>query len=109
MSNIVRLTPHRTAGPSEHRDQDAEVVAITDRRKVYNVDEVADMLGLSLGGTYQLCRNGGIPPAKKLGNRWVVPKRAFHAWLDDLPEATDDDIHTDRRQWDSGRHPEDRR
>lgn len=47
---------------------------------VYTVEEVSELLGLALGGTYVLVRNGTIP-AKKLGGRWVVPKDRFHAWL----------------------------
>jgi len=47
---------------------------------VYTVEEVAELLGLALGGTYVLVRNGTIP-AKKLGGRWVIPKDRFHAWL----------------------------
>lgn len=47
---------------------------------VYTVEEVSELLGLALGGTYVLVRNGTIP-AKKLGGRWVIPKDRFHAWL----------------------------
>lgn len=47
---------------------------------VYTVEEVSELLGLALGGTYVLVRNGTIP-AKKLGGRWVIPKVRFHAWL----------------------------
>src|SRR5262245_9947165 len=49
---------------------------------VYSVQQVADLLGLSLNSTYNLVRCGEIP-AKQLGSRWVVPKARFHAWLDD--------------------------
>ncbi len=59
-------------------------------RAVYNVREVSEMLSISLGGTYQLCRNGKIP-ALKLGGRWVVPKARFHTWLDNLPADPGDD------------------
>lgn len=59
-------------------------------RAVYNVREVSEMLSISLGGTYQLCREGKIP-AIKLGGRWVVPKTRFHAWLDNLPTADPED------------------
>lgn len=54
-------------------------------RAVYTVREVADLLGLSLGSTYTLLRLGEIP-AKQLGSRWVIPKQAFHTWLDDQPD-----------------------
>ena len=59
-------------------------------RAVYNVREVSEMLSISLGGTYQLCREGKIP-ALKLGGRWVVPKARFHIWLDNLPTADPED------------------
>lgn len=58
---------------------------------VYTVAEVAELLSLSIGSTYTLIRNGEIP-AKKMGGRWVVPKRRFHAWLDELPEATLEEV-----------------
>lgn len=50
-------------------------------RLTYTVNEVADLLGLGLGSTYTAIRSGEIP-ARKLGARWVIPKAAFHAWLD---------------------------
>ena len=48
---------------------------------VYTVAEVSELLGLGLGLTYELVRNREIP-ARKLGSRWVIPKAAFHTWLD---------------------------
>lgn len=47
----------------------------------YTVREVARLLGLSLGTTYALVRDGSIP-ATRLGGRWVIPKQRFHSWLD---------------------------
>lgn len=63
-----------------------------DDRAVYTVAQVAELLSLSLGSTYALVRSGEIP-ARKLGRRWVIPKRRFHTWLDQLPTAPppDDD------------------
>jgi excisionase family DNA binding protein len=58
-------------------------------RAVYTVQEVAHLLGLALGGTYTLIREGTIP-AIKMGGRWVVPKKRFHAWLDGLEDQADD-------------------
>ena len=49
-------------------------------RLTYTVNEVSDLLGLGLGLTYAAIRSGEIP-ARKLGSRWVIPKDAFHAWL----------------------------
>jgi excisionase family DNA binding protein len=47
------------------------------------VKEVAYLLTLSLGNTYELIRAGTIP-AHRLGRRWVIPRARFHAWLDSL-------------------------
>jgi excisionase family DNA binding protein len=52
---------------------------------VYTVPQVAQLLSLSLGGTYALVRSGAIP-ARKIGARWVIPKGRFHAWLDSVDE-----------------------
>lgn len=67
-------------------------------RVVYTVQEVADMLGLALNGTYTLIREGTIP-ALKMGGRWVVPKSRFHAWLDGIEDQADeaDDVPSPRR------------
>ncbi|MFG1891803.1 helix-turn-helix domain-containing protein [Micromonospora sp. NPDC049051] len=60
-------------------------------RAVYTVAETAHILSLSLGSTYALVRPGEIP-AIKLGGRWLIPKRRLHQWLDELPEATTEDV-----------------
>jgi excisionase family DNA binding protein len=68
-------------------------------RLVYTVQEVADMLGLALGGTYTLIREGCIP-AIKMGGRWVVPKTRFHTWLDglDLDDEPESNVPRDRER-----------
>ena len=53
----------------------------TPSRAAYTVREVAALLGLSPGTTYALVRAGAIP-ARRMGGRWIVPKRRFHRWLD---------------------------
>jgi excisionase family DNA binding protein len=58
-------------------------------RAVYTVQEVAHLLGLALGGTYTLIREGTVP-AIKVGGRWVVPRKRFHAWLDGVEDQADD-------------------
>jgi excisionase family DNA binding protein len=60
-------------------------------RAVYTVKETAAILALSVNTTYQLIRDGEIP-AIKLRGKWAVPKRRLHAWLDQLPTASVDDI-----------------
>jgi excisionase family DNA binding protein len=49
------------------------------------VDEVAYLLNLSRGVAYQYVREGVIP-AERIGRRWIVPRRRFHAWLGGLSE-----------------------
>ncbi|MFU8872120.1 helix-turn-helix domain-containing protein [Micromonospora sp. SL4-19] len=51
----------------------------------YTVCEVAKLLGLSLGSTYALVRDGTVP-ATRLGGRWLIPRARFHAWLDGVTE-----------------------
>lgn len=71
MSNVIPLARRRSGAGSSHPSQ----------RAVYTVREVAQLLSLSLGSTYGLVRSGEIPGIK-LGGRWVIPKKRFHAWLD---------------------------
>ncbi|MFZ0873743.1 MAG: helix-turn-helix domain-containing protein [Pseudonocardiaceae bacterium] len=75
MSNVVALV-------TRARDRDS----VPDKqRAVYTVVEVAQLLSLSRGTAYALVRDGTIP-ALRLGNRWVIPRARFHAWLDSLDE-----------------------
>jgi excisionase family DNA binding protein len=53
----------------------------------YSVDEVAALLGIARGVAYQSVRNGEIP-ATRVGRRWLIPRRRFHAWLDGAESAT---------------------
>lgn len=69
---------------ADDQEDDADYV-IEDDRAVYTVRQVAWLLSLSRGGTYELVRSGVIP-AVRLGKRWVIPKHRFHAWLDSCTE-----------------------
>ena len=51
---------------------------------MYSVRQVAALLGMNLGLIYELVRKGEIP-AKRLGKRWIIPHRAFYAWLETPP------------------------
>src|SRR5512139_1265286 len=80
MATVVPIpTDRRRLVPSDIRRRLAA--------EVYTVAQVAQLLGLNLGGTYELVRDGTIP-ARKLGARWVIPKERFHAWLNGI--ETDD-------------------
>ena len=91
MTNVIPFAPRpdRNPTPAQMRNETATPTPIG--RAVYTVAEVAELLSLSLGSTYALIRSGDIP-ARKLGGRWVVSRRRFHDWLDQLPEATTDDV-----------------
>ncbi|QJY47784.1 helix-turn-helix domain-containing protein [Pseudonocardia broussonetiae] len=54
--------------------------------EIYTVDQVAVRLGISVGLTYELVKEGAIP-AKRLGRRWIIPRVRFHAWLNDQSET----------------------
>lgn len=84
MSNIIAFPPQ--PDPS---DQDAgyagSVPMIDPNRLTYTVDEAAYLLDLSRGAAYQAVREGTIP-AERVGRRWIIPRKRFHAWLDGLIE-----------------------
>jgi excisionase family DNA binding protein len=58
------------------------------RALVYTVPEVARLLAVSRNTAYLMVRTGQIP-ARRLGTRWVVPRKAFHTWLDATPIPDD--------------------
>ena len=51
-----------------------------DRAAVYTVREAAALLHLSIGSTYAAIRAGEIP-SRRVGNRWIIPRRRFDDWL----------------------------
>ena len=55
-------------------------------RLTYTVDEVAHLLNLSRGITYQHIRDGVIP-AERIGRRWLSRRRRLHAWRDGRGEV----------------------
>lgn len=50
-------------------------------RAVYNVREVAALLNINLTSSYELTRRQDFP-ALRINRRIVVPKEAFHRWLE---------------------------
>ncbi|MGX6604560.1 helix-turn-helix domain-containing protein [Micromonosporaceae bacterium Da 78-11] len=90
-ATITALKPRTNPADAPDRGRSAPVGSL-----IYTVAEVADMLRLNLGGTYRMIRSGDIP-ARKLGGRWVVPRRAFHTWLDSLQEVTPEEATANRR------------
>ena len=51
-----------------------------------SVPEVAKVLGISRAGAYDLVRTDGFPKIR-IGNRIVVPRDKFIAWIDQQSEV----------------------
>jgi excisionase family DNA binding protein len=90
-ARVITLTPRTDPADAPDRGRPAQVGSIS-----YTVAEVADMLRLNLGGTYRMIQSGDIP-ARKLGGRWVISRRAFHAWLDSLQEVSPEEASATHR------------
>ena len=50
------------------------------------VPEVGEVLGISRAGAYELVRSAGFPHIK-IGNRILVPRDKFLAWIDQQTEV----------------------
>ena len=57
-------------------------------RAVYNVAQVAKLLGLSRSNAYARIQDGAIPSIK-IGNRILIPKTALARLLDSADSQTD--------------------
>ena len=53
-----------------------------------SVPEVAKVLGISRAGAYELVRSASFPHIR-IGNRIVVPRDKFIAWIDQQSEVPD--------------------
>lgn len=51
-----------------------------------SVLEVGEVLGISRAGAYELIHSAGFPHIK-IGNRLVVPRDKFIAWIDENTEV----------------------
>jgi len=50
---------------------------------VYSVPEVAALLEINLPKAYELARQEGFPAIRISPRRIVIPKAAFHRWLEE--------------------------
>ena len=53
-------------------------------RVVYTVPEVAALLGINLPRAYELTRQPGFPAIRVSSRRIIIPKEAFHRWLEQV-------------------------
>ena len=80
-------------------EDDVPLATVHDvRALVYTVPEVARLLLVSRNTAYAMVRGGQIP-ARRLGTRWVVPRKAFHAWLDATPSPDDLSTLANAQNW----------
>jgi excisionase family DNA binding protein len=90
VSNVIAFRTASAHPEPEGQVDDAPYVGpvptIDPHRLTYTVDEAAYLLNLSRGLAYQYVREGVIP-AERIGRRWVIPRRRFHAWLDGLQDG----------------------
>ncbi len=71
------------------------VASIPVQRLAYKVEEVAQLLGLSVDKVYELVRASRIPH-KRLGRRIIVPREPFETWLNSSEVWTSSDCGADR-------------
>jgi len=52
-------------------------------KAVYNIPEIAAQMDINIPKAYELARQPGFPSIR-IGRRIVVPKEAFHRWLEQV-------------------------
>lgn len=52
------------------------------KKYVYTVDEIKDILGIGINQTYELVKTGAFP-VKKIGRKNLIPVVPFHEWLNE--------------------------
>ena len=58
------------------------VTPIEQNKLVLNVDEVAEILGVSKAAVYKLCNTKEFPSIK-IGKRYLIPRERFIAWINE--------------------------
>ena len=53
---------------------------------VYTVPEVAKLLGVNVITAYELARRSDFPAIRVSPRRIVIPKQAFHKWLEEAAQ-----------------------
>ncbi|MEW2508145.1 helix-turn-helix domain-containing protein [Amycolatopsis sp. NPDC047767] len=90
--HLIQLPRYATtdASPEQlHTEQHGDALFAGDapmidpHKATYTVLEVAYLLNLSRGVTYQYVKDGTIP-AFRVGRRWVISRKRFAEWLDSL-------------------------
>ena len=53
----------------------------------FNAETVANVLGIAMSSAYELMKEKGFP-ALRVGNRLIVPKEKFIAWVEKKTEVS---------------------
>ena len=91
MTNVIPLPIRARQEPVTDNDEVSTASILDVRSVVYSVPEVAQLLSIGRGMAYAMVRSGEIP-ARRFRTRWVIPRKAFHEWIDNLPEASTEDL-----------------
>jgi excisionase family DNA binding protein len=59
------------------------------KKLVYNIGELAEVLGVGLPAARNMVHIAGFP-ALKVGGRYLIPKQALQRWLDNQANNRDD-------------------
>lgn len=59
-----------------------------DNKRVYTVDEIQAILGISKNTAYALVKSGAFHSVK-IGGQYRISKKSFDEWLDDVGVETD--------------------
>lgn len=64
-------------------------LSLKEEKRVYTVEEIIDILGVSKTTAYNLVNSGAFR-CVKVGGHYRISKKSFDKWLDDIDEnATD--------------------
>lgn len=61
---------------------------MSDNKRVYTVEEIQDILGISKNTAYALVKSDAFH-AVKIGGQYRVSKKSFDEWLDKVSVETD--------------------
>ncbi len=66
--------------------RESKFTSYDDLPLMLSAPEVAEVLGISRAGAYELVSSAGFP-RMKIGNRILVPKDKFLRWIDEQTEV----------------------
>jgi len=71
-----------------NKQPESVVPAIPYEKRVYTVDEIQDILGVSKTTTYQLIKSK-VFHSVRVGGQYRISKKSFDNWLDNLDNSED--------------------